>query len=251
MNYILTIAASDNSGGAGIQQDIKAGNDLGCWVLSAITGITVQDFNEVFEIVAVKPSLLKSQIERSCLSFPVNSVKIGAICSVENIKIIIECLKRFGIKHVVLDTVLTSTKGTPFLLDKESLEIMKKDLFPLTELITPNKNEFEILTGSNINTLDQGVDIAKNKCIEWNTSILLKGGHFEGKSINEALITKNEIYYFERKRNTFEYQHGTGCTLSTALACFLSRNLFIIDAYNKSSEYLVKYYNSIQKKTNN
>ncbi len=246
MKYFLTIAASDNSGGAGIQQDIKVAHDLGYWALSAVTGITVQNFKEVFEIEAVKPSLLKHQVEQCCLSFPVDTIKIGAVCSKENIKMIAGCLNKFEIQHVVLDTVLASASGKPF-LDGKSLEVMEKELFPLTKLITPNKPEFEMLSGRKIETVDEGVKVAEEKCVEWNTSILLKGGHFEGKNIKEALITKDKVYHFERKRETFNYQHGTGCAFSTALACFSGNSLSFYDIYVRSSEYLVKHYHSLQK----
>ncbi|MFW5851022.1 MAG: bifunctional hydroxymethylpyrimidine kinase/phosphomethylpyrimidine kinase, partial [Bacteroidota bacterium] len=111
MDYFLTIAASDNSGGAGIQQDIKVAHDLDYWALSAVTGITVQNFKNVSEIEAVEPWLLKSQIEQCFRSFEVKTVKIGAVCSRENLKVIGGCLKQFSPKHVVIDPVLFSTGG--------------------------------------------------------------------------------------------------------------------------------------------
>jgi len=247
MKYFLTIAASDNSGGAGIQQDIKVAHDLDYWALSAITGITVQDFKKVVVVKDVDPSLLHSQIEQCCTSFPVKTVKIGAICSRDNIKMIAECLKKYTIEHVVLDTVLASTSGKNF-LDRESLDVLKEELFPLTTLITPNKPEFEILTDTQFDTLEEGIEIAKNFCLEWHTSILLKGGHFNDSKIKEALITKENVYCFERERAKFNYEHGTGCALSSALACFLGDGLSVKDTYKQSSEYLVRHYSSLQGK---
>lgn len=122
MDYFLTIAASDNSGGAGTRQDIKVAHELGYWVLSAITGITVQNYKKVFDIEAVPSSLLKSQIEQCFLSCPVKTVKIVAICSIENLLVIVDCLKQFPQKHIILDPVLFSTGGVPF-LDKSSLYV--------------------------------------------------------------------------------------------------------------------------------
>jgi hydroxymethylpyrimidine/phosphomethylpyrimidine kinase len=245
MNYFLTIAASDNSGGAGIQQDVKVAHDLGCWALSAITGITVQNFENVFKVEPVNPLLLHSQIQQCCDSFSVKSVKIGAICSGENIRVIAECLRKYAIPWVVLDPVLSSTSGKSF-LDETSLLFLKETLFPLTDLITPNKPEFEILTGSRFTTIEEGIEIAMSKCIEWNTSILLKGGHFDDANIKEAIITKTHVYRFERERKTFSYNHGTGCTLSTAMACFLGANKSLSQAYSLASEYLMEYYSSKQ-----
>ena len=218
---------------------------MGCWALSAVSGITVQDFNKVFEVEAVKPALLQSQIEQSLLSFPVNAIKIGAICNNENIKVIADCLKKYSAKHVVLDTVLASTSGKPF-LDESALTVLKQELFPLTEIITPNKNEFEILVNRKINNIDEAIEIARDKCSEWNTSILLKGGHFDDTLIKEALVTKTSVDRFERERKKYSYQHGTGCALSSALACYLAQDKPLLDAYLLSSEYLVKYYNLLQ-----
>lgn len=245
MNYFLTIAASDNSGGAGIQQDIKVAHDLGYWALSAISGITVQNFKEVFEIEAVKPYLLQSQIEQCLMSFPVQAIKIGAICNIENLKVIAGCLKSYSAIHVVLDTVLFSTSGKTF-LDTSALNTLKEILFPLTEIVTPNKLEFEILTNRNINNIDEAIEIAKDKCLEWDTSILLKGGHFNDVMIKEALITKIHVSKFERKRKDFIYQHGTGCTISTALACFIGKNISLSSSYSLATEYLIKHYDSLQ-----
>jgi len=245
MKFFLTIAATDNSGGAGVQQDIKVARDLGYWALSAITGITVQNFKEVFVIKAINPRLLQSQIEQCCSSFPIQTIKIGAICSIKNIMVIIDCLKKYPLKHVVLDPVLYSTSGKAF-LDEPSFHVLKETLFPLTELITPNKSEFEILINRKINTIDEGIEIAKDKCSEWDTSILLKGGHFKDIKIKEAFITKTHVYRFERERKTFMYEHGTGCTLSSALACFLGKKIAFQDAYTRSSQYLVRHYHSLQ-----
>jgi len=243
MNHILTIAASDNSGGAGIQKDIMVAHDWGYHALSAFTGITAQNFTEVFEVVPVNATLLQRQIEVCCEAFPIKAVKIGAICSTENIKAIASCLSRYSYQHVVLDTVIASTSGKTF-LDAASLEILKNELFPLADIITPNKPEFEILTNCRISSLDEGISIAKDYVARWNTSILLKGGHFNDATIQEAIVTKDSVYRFERERLLFSNGHGTGCTLSTALACNLGHNLPLKDAYTHASKYLVELYQS-------
>ncbi len=245
MDYFLTIAASDNSGGAGIQQDIKVAHDLDYWALSAITGITVQNFKNVYDVQAVPSCLLKSQLEQCFQSFDVKTVKIGAICSRENLKVIADCLKQFSPKHVVLDPVLFSTDGISF-LDTSLLNIFKEILFPLTELITPNKPEFELLTNHKINSIEEGIELATVKCNYWNTSILLKGGHFNETLIREALITKTDVYRFERKRKIFSYSHGTGCTLSSALACYIGRNKSLYESYVLSSKYLIDLYDELK-----
>lgn len=245
MDYFLTIAASDNSGGAGIQQDIKVSHELGYWPLSAISGITVQDFKNVYLVEAVKSSLLQLQINQCLQSFPLKAIKIGAICSKENLDAIVDCLKNNSTQNIVLDTVLSSTGGTPF-LDASSILIMRKDLFPLCKLITPNKHEFEQLVNTEITTIEEGIEIAQIKCNEWNTAILLKGGHFKGDKLKEALITKNEVFFFEREWNNFTYSHGTGCTLSSAIACFLGKGEPLKESYIKASKYVVEHFKKIQ-----
>ena len=247
MEYFLTIAASDSSGGAGIQQDCKVAHDLGYWALSALTGITVQNFEKVFAAEPVDPDLLQFQIENLFLSFPIRTVKIGAICNQENLKVISNCLKKIPKIHVVLDPVLASTSGKA-LFDSSALHLLKEELFPLCELITPNKQEFELLADCKINTLEEGIEIAKEKSREWSTSVLLKGGHFKDDKIREALIGQNEVYHFEKKRKNFEYQHGTGCTLSTAVSCFLGENESILNSCRLASDYLDEHYSSLQHK---
>lgn len=245
MEYFLTIAASDNSGGAGIQQDMRVAQSLGYWPLSALTGITVQNFNSVSRVEATSPDLLQQQIEECLKSFPVKAIKIGAICRTDNILTIIQSLQKYSVKHIVLDPVLASTSGKGF-LDSSALNILTEELFPLIELITPNRPEFELLTGRNINDIDTAIDIARVKCREWNTSILLKGGHFSHSTIKESIVTKTEVFRFERQRKQFQYQHGTGCTLSSALACYVGKGFPLTEAYTKASEYLVDFYDGIQ-----
>ena len=245
MNYFLTIAASDNSGGAGIQQDVKVAHHHGYWALSAITGITVQDFRTVFHVEAVSSDTLKLQIEKCLQSFPVKVVKIGAICSRENLHVIADCLKRYPDTIVVLDPVLASSGGMPFLNDT-SHSVFTETLFPLTELITPNKPEFEALSGQSFDSMDEGIQIAVEKSREWGTSVLLKGGHFKDENIKEALITPQDVFRFERGRQAFSYSHGTGCTLSSAIGCFLGKGESLKDAYIHASDYLGNFFEGIQ-----
>ncbi|MFO8054988.1 MAG: hydroxymethylpyrimidine/phosphomethylpyrimidine kinase [Bacteroidales bacterium] len=240
MDYFLTIAASDNSTGAGLQQDIKVAHDLGYWPLCAVTGITVQNFDNVFAVDPVKPRILEAQIKK-CLEFPVKTIKTGAICSEENLSIITDCLKQFPGKFLVIDPVLFSSSGTPF-LNAESIKTLKRSLFPLADLITPNKPEFEQLTGTKINSIHEGIKIAKEKCNQWNTAILLKGGHFKEPRITEALITQHEVYHFEKPRKDLSYTHGTGCTISAALACYAGKNIPLNEAYSLASQYLTELY---------
>lgn len=241
MKNFLTIAASDNSGGAGIQKDISVAHDIGLWPLSAITGITVQNFSRVISVSPVLPSLLEQQIAECLASFDVSAIKIGAICSEENVDVIAKCLSSCSVKHIVLDPVIASTSGKLFLTER-AIGVLRERIFPLTELITPNKPEFELLTNTPLHSLDEAIDIAKTKTQEWNTSILLKGGHFTDSTIREALVTPSSVFLHEHPRVNFTYQHGTGCTLSSAIACFLGKGEPLNSAYLKATDYLVGHY---------
>ena len=241
MDYFLSIAASDCSGGAGIQQDIRVANHLNYWPLTAITGITVQNHQKVFNIDAVKPHLLKEQIEKCFDSFLIRAVKVGAICSTKNLETITNCLQKYQHKTLVIDPVLFSTSGSTF-LSIQKLAFLKERLFPLARIITPNKQELELLVNKKISTLTQAVEIATYKTNEWGTAILLKGGHFAQTPIQEALITANGVEYFTKDRHNFLYSHGTGCTLSTALACYLGQGKTLQQSYVLASEYLIKQY---------
>jgi hydroxymethylpyrimidine/phosphomethylpyrimidine kinase len=128
------------------------------------------------------------------------------------------------------------------LFDLSSKDLLLKTLFPLTTLITPNKSEFELLANCKITSLEEGIAIAKEKCKEWNTSIFLKGGHFNDTIIREALITEKEVYQFKRSRKVFSYQHGTGCTISTAFSCYLGQGMSLKDSYSLATEYLINLY---------
>lgn len=245
MDYFLTIAASDNSGGAGIQQDCKVAHELGYWALSAVTGITAQNFNKTYAVEAVSGKMLEAQLQQSIHSFPVKAIKIGAICNKENIAVIANHLNAFSNIPIVLDPVLSATSGASF-LDNSSLHLLKETLFPLTRIITPNKPEFELLVNQQITTIEEGIEIAKEKCKEWETAILLKGGHFDDALIKEALITKHEVLCFERERKNYTYNHGTGCTLSSALACFLGNEKSLKESYYLASNYLTELFDNLQ-----
>lgn len=239
--YFLTIAASDSSGGAGIQQDIKVAGELGYRTLCAVTGITVQDYNHLFYVEPVRSSILSMQADKCLSSFPVSAVKIGALCSASNVPVVAQCLQKHSSRYVVLDPVLASTGGSA-LFPGEAVHALTNILFPLTGVVTPNKHEFEMLAGVEIDTIEQGAVIAETFCRKWNTSILLKGGHFGHQKIREALITADGTLFFERNRLKLSYDHGTGCTFSTALACFLGNGLSLPEAYHKASEYLVRHF---------
>ncbi|MBT3169001.1 MAG: hydroxymethylpyrimidine/phosphomethylpyrimidine kinase [Candidatus Cloacimonetes bacterium] len=233
----LTIAAADNSGGAGIQQDLRVAEKLGFWGLSAITGLTVQDFDGLDKIHPTNPQILKAQIEKCFRSFDVNSVKIGAICSNENLQIIVKLLKKYQPKIIVLDTVFAPTNGDNFI---KNIELFKNELMPLSTFITPNKDELEKIANQKIYTFEEAVKIGKNIVQKYDSSIYLTGGHFAERK--EALITKNKTQIFQKEKWSYQYKHGTGCAFSSAFTCFLTTEINSEVASQKASKLVEKLY---------
>ncbi len=244
MKYFLTIAASDNSGGAGIQQDLKVAEDMGYWGLSAITGITVQDFDKVSRIYPVSSEVLTEQIEKCIKSFDASAVKIGAVCSDENIIAISGLIKKYKLKNIVLDTVFSPTRGSAF-IGKKSIELFRNKLLPVVRIITPNKNELSLLSGKKMNTLKDCIVAAKELSLRYNCDIYITGGHFDGKIITEALVQKNKVTLFAKERLNLKYSHGTGCAFSSALSCLINDNP-VKDSCEKASEYVSKLYKNFQ-----
>jgi hydroxymethylpyrimidine/phosphomethylpyrimidine kinase len=241
MKYFLTIAASDNSGGAGIQQDLKVAEDLGFWGVSAITGITIQDFKKMQSVYPIPPEILSEQIRMNINSFQINCVKIGAVCSEENIKAISTILKTNKLKNVILDPVFAPSHGKEF-ISLKSVTLFIEELLPLVNIITPNKNELSLLSGKGILNFDDGIEASRQLVNRFGCNVYLKGGHFDGIFIKEALITSNDIIFFEKERLKLKYSHGTGCTFSTALSCYSGQGLNLKDACNKATSYVSNRY---------
>ena len=241
MNYFLTIAASDNSSGAGIQQDLKVAAEFGFWGLSAITGITIQNFKKLESIYPIPSEILSGQIEMNLNSFQIKCTKIGAICSENNIQVISSILVNKKLKNIVLDPVFSPSHGKAFIKSK-SIKYFREKLLPFVDVVTPNKDELSLLAEKEIFNFDQGIEACKLLSKQYGTSFYLKGGHFEGSSIKEALITDKEISFFEKERLTLKYTHGTGCTFSTALSCYLGNELMMKEACRKATGYVSKKY---------
>lgn len=240
MKYFLTIAASDNSGGAGIQRDLKVAYDLDYWGLSAITGITVQDSTRMERLYPVSAKILAQQIEKSIHAFPVTAVKIGAICSNENIVLIADMLRRHHFPIVVLDTVFAPTQGPEFI---KSIKLFRDQLLPHVNIITPNKDELALLIDKEINDFKEAVKNAETLSRNYKCNIFLTGGHFAGNTIQEALICNGKTSgTFKKEKLNLSYHHGTGCTLSSALSCFVGKGDSMKQACQRASSYVTRTY---------
>lgn len=234
----LTIAGSDNSGGAGLQADLKVFSLLGVFGFSAITSITVQNSKGVKASIPVSPNILESQINAIFEDFKINAIKIGMLQTKENVEVLLNIFKNYRPKNIVLDTVLKSSSGK-YLLDKNAIESFKK-LIKFTAIITPNTEEAKVLTGIEISSLDD-MKFACEKLLKLGAKVVyLKGGHMDFK---ETIV---DIFFDGSKMIEVKYEklpvkeniHGTGCVLSSAIASFLAKGENLENACLKGRKFL-------------
>ena len=235
---VLIIAGSDSSGGAGIQADIKTVTCLGSYAMTAITAVTAQNTTGVKSIVAINPKEISNQIEFSTIDIRPEAIKIGRLHSKGVILAVIKSLKKINVKKIVLDPVMVAKGGTR-LISNAAITFIKNDLIKKTLLITPNIPEAEILTGIKIKSTDDMIQAGKILIHFGAKNILIKGGHLKSNQMNDILLNKKMIRIFKSKKYNSKNTHGTGCTLSTAIATYLSCGKDLI----KSCELGIKYVN--------
>ena len=237
MKTVLTIAGSDCSGGAGIQADIKTITAHGLYAMSAITALTAQNTTGVYGVQEVGAQFLEKQLDCIFTDIFPDAVKIGMVSSASMISMIAEKLRKYGAKNVVLDPVMVSTSGSKLLAD-DAMEALTRKLFPCADLITPNIPEAEVLTGSTIFGAWQMEEAAK-KIAQWYPgAILIKGGHMV-ESANDLLYQDGSVVWLTAKRVDSENTHGTGCTLSSAIACGLAEGLSMGKSIRRAKSFLV------------
>ncbi len=236
MKTALTIAGSDSSGGAGIQADIKTMSANGVYAMSAITALTAQNTMGVYDIMNVTPEFLKSQLDAVFTDIFPDSVKIGMISNAELIKVTAHTLKLYNAKNIILDPVMISTSGAK-LIDDDAVEVMKSELFPLATIITPNIPETEILSEMKISSEDDMIKAAKIIYETYNCAVLCKGGHNINDS-NDLFYDNNEYKWFYGKRIDNPNTHGTGCTLSSAIASNLAKGFTVEKSIENAKKYI-------------
>lgn len=236
---ILSIAGSDCSGGAGIQADLKAISALGGYAATAITAITVQNTTGVRAIHAVPPVYVRGQIEVVMEDIRPDAVKIGMINDVEIVKVIASCLRKYQPRFVVFDPVMVSTSGHK-LIEDDAISALTRELMPLSSLITPNLSEAEVLMGHPINKVEE-MKAAAPELLKFGCgAVLLKGGHLEGGKMCDVLqiAGENEPYLFVSDKIESKNTHGTGCTLSSAIATFLALGYEMPQAVERAKAYV-------------
>ena len=236
MKTALTIAGSDCSGGAGIQADLKTMTMNGVYAMSAITALTAQNTTGVRAIQESSPDFLKEQINAVFEDIFPDAVKIGMVASSELIRVIADRLIHYEAKNIVVDPVMVSTSGSA-LMKSDAVLTLIKELLPVATLVTPNIPEAQVLSGLTVETKEDMIIAAKYIGDNYHCAVLLKGGH----SINDAndlLYANGECYWFEGKRIDNPNSHGTGCTLSSAIASNLAKGFTLVESVQRAKDYI-------------
>lgn len=232
----LTIAGSDSSGGAGIQADIKTMTVHGVYAMSAITALTAQNTTGVSGIYEVSPEFLAKQLDSIFTDIPPHAVKVGMVSSAELVRVIAQKLREYGAKKIVVDPVMVSTSGSR-LISEDAVETLGRELFPIADLLTPNIPEAEVLTGMSIRTPEEMEQAARRIGERFDCAVLCKGGH-QVNSANDFLWQKSGGCWFYGERIQNPNTHGTGCTLSSAIASNLAKGLTLEESVKRAKQYL-------------
>ena len=233
----LTIAGSDSCGGAGIQADIKTMSALGCYAASVITAVTVQNTTGVSAVHAVPPEIVAGQIRAVMDDIRPQAVKVGMVNDINTIKTIADTLAEYDIEHLVVDPVMVATSGARLMQD-DAVGVFTERLMPLATLLTPNVPEAEVLSGISINdksSMDNAARIIQDKGCQ---SLLIKGGHIEGRKIDRLYTSMGREREYEAANVATRNTHGTGCTLSSAITSYLAMGYAIGEAIAAAKEWL-------------
>lgn len=236
MYTALTIAGSDSSGGAGIQADIKTMITNGVYAMSAITALTAQNTTGVQAILNVTPEFLGQELDSVFQDIYPGAVKIGMVSDKDLIHVIAEKLKQYKAENIVVDPVMVATSGAKLISD-DAVEILKQELFPLADVFTPNIPEAEVLVEMSVTNAEEMIEAAGKISETYHCAVLCKGGH----SINDAndlLYYDGKYCWFEGKRIDNPNTHGTGCTLSSAIASNLAKGYDLQTAVKRSKQYI-------------
>ena len=236
MKVVLSIAGSDSSGGAGIQADLKTMTAHGVFGMTAITAMTAQNTKGVTAIVESSPAFLEKQIDASLTDIPADAVKIGMLPSAEQVRIVAKKLKEYEVENIVVDPVMVATSGSR-LMEENTSQVMADNLFSIATVITPNIPEAECLVEYKIFDKAGMEKAAKELGNDYGCSVLIKGGH----SVEDAcdvLYENGEITWFEGEKIDNDNTHGTGCTLSSAIASNLALGFTLKESVERAKEYI-------------
>lgn len=236
MKTALTIAGSDSGGGAGIQADLKTFSAHGVYGMSVITAVTAQNTQEVRSVQDIDISIIKDQIEAVFDDIQVDAVKIGMLSSAETVKTVAQSIRKYHPEFIVIDPVMVS-KGGHHLLQFDAISALKEIIFPMATIITPNIPEAEVLIKDTIHSAED----MKEACLAMKAlgakAVLLKGGHLNGEP-NDLFFDGENFIWINGTRIHTKNTHGTGCTLSSAIAANLANGASLIDSVQKAKRYI-------------
>ena len=236
MKTALTIAGSDSSGGAGIQADLKTMIANGVYAMTAITALTAQNTTGVQGIFEVTPEFLEQQIDSVFTDIRPDAVKIGMVSSVGLIESIAKKLKQYEAENIVVDPVMVATSGSR-LISEDAIGALKELLLPMATVLTPNIPETEVLSGMEVKTADDMIAAAKYISETYHCAVLCKGGH-QLNDANDLLYRNGDYKWFNGKRIDNPNTHGTGCTLSSAIASNLAKGYDLDTAVERAKAYI-------------
>jgi hydroxymethylpyrimidine/phosphomethylpyrimidine kinase len=236
---VLTIAGSDSGGGAGIQADLKTIGANGCYGMSVITALTAQNTMGVSGIHGVPVDFVRLQLEAVLSDIGTDAVKIGMLFSPELINTVAGQLKKFDVSNIVLDPVMIAQSGDKLLQD-DAIDALKNHLIPMADIITPNLPEASVLLGREISSFAMVNEAARELCRLGCTNVLIKGGHLEGEVSDDCLYLsdRDEMIILPAKRIETHNNHGTGCTLSSAIASGIAKGNDVVEAVRMAKEYI-------------
>ena len=236
---VLSIAGSDSGGGAGIQADLKTFSALGCYGMTAITAITAQNTQGVRAIHGVPPEVLRAQIDAVVEDIGVDAVKIGMLATPEVVQVVADAIRRHALTNVVLDPVMVATSGDR-LIAQETQGALVSELFPLAAIVTPNLDEAGLLLGRRIGGADELEQAAQDLLAMGAPAVLVKGGHLPGDEVVDllALADGTRLRLASPRIHTHN-GHGTGCTLSSAIACQLALGHGLPEAVQLARQYIL------------
>lgn len=236
---VLTIAGSDSGGGAGIQADLKTFSAIGCYGMSVITALTAQNTQGVKGIHAVPPAFAVEQIEAVLSDIGADAIKIGMLYSAELIEAVAQALKKHGARKIVLDPVMVAQSGDKLLQD-DAIEALKAHLMPLADVVTPNIPEASVLSGMQLTQLSDIKSAAETLAKYGSRSILIKGGHGDKRKSTDLLFLAREGRFVSLEADRIETNnnHGTGCTLSSAIASYMAKGNDIEKSVQMAKEYM-------------
>lgn len=240
---VLSIAGSDSSGGAGIQADLKTFSALGCYGMTAITALTAQNTQGVRAIHSVPPTMLRDQIDAVVEDIGVDAVKIGMLHSPEVVMTVAQALDAHGLKQVVLDPVMVAANGAKLISD-EAIAVLVRELFPRALVVTPNLDEAALLLGRPLTATDELEQAAQELLLQGAHAVLLKGGHLPGHDVLDILVQADDaggpaaLHRLHSSRISTHNLHGTGCTLSSAIAAYLALGFSLPEAVQSARAYV-------------